>query len=48
MKYEAWKGSFTDHYFGHLEKGTWIKVSYLKYLVLKIKGYTVRKHGKVR
>jgi len=42
-KYKGWKGFFTDHYFNHLEEGEWVDISFLKYLKLKIAGYTVKK-----
>jgi len=41
--YQGWKGSYVDHYFGNLDKGTWINISWLKYIFLKLGGYTVRK-----
>ena len=45
-KYEGWKGSFVDAYFGNLEKGEWVKISYLKYLWLKWNKYIVRINAK--
>ena len=42
MKYKGWKGGYVAHYFGHLEEGEWVKISWLKYWWLKIRGYTVR------
>lgn len=38
--YEAAKGDYWQNYIG--EVGKWVKVSYLKYLWLKINGYKVR------
>jgi len=43
IKYEAWKGSLIDHYFGHLDKGVWVSINYLRYFILNARGYTVRK-----
>ena len=41
-KYEAAKGDYWQNYIGDV--GEWVKVSYLKYLWLKINGYKVRKN----
>lgn len=41
--YQGWKGFFTDHYFGHLEKGEWVEISYWKYFWLNLQGFEVRK-----
>jgi len=43
MKYEVLKGSFLQRYFGEKQRGKWHKISYLKYLWLKITGYEVKK-----
>ena len=42
-KYEAWIGSFADSYFGNLDKGTWKKISGIRYWFLNTRGYIVRK-----
>jgi len=41
--YEAWKGSYVDSYFNMLENGNWVKVSWPKYIWLKLRGYRTRK-----
>jgi len=46
MKYEGWKGGYVSHYFGHLEDGEWVEISWFKYWWLKINGYTVKKKMK--
>jgi hypothetical protein len=42
IKFEGWYGTFYDSYFGDLDKGEWIKISFIKYIYLKINGYRVR------
>jgi hypothetical protein len=42
IEYEAAKGNYWQNYIG--EVGEWVKVSYLKYWWLKIRGYKVRKN----
>lgn len=42
-KYQGWKGGYIAHYFGHLEEGEWVDISFCRYLWLKLNGYTVRK-----
>jgi hypothetical protein len=43
MRYEGWKGDKIDAYFGHLDQGEWVKISWFKYHRLKWLGYIVRK-----
>ncbi len=42
ITFQAWRGDFYDSYFNRLENGEWIKISFLKYLWLKIKNYRVK------
>lgn len=42
MRFEGWKGSFYDSYFNNLENGEWVKISFLKYIWLKLKNFRVR------
>lgn len=40
--FEGWKGTFVDAYFGDLKQGEWVKVSFLRYLLLYLFGFICR------